>query len=139
MKKFARSCKMFWIEACDFYEIICKSCMTKNEITFNELKDEYAKEYLRTNGKKVISLKYQNGFVYVNAANPVRISKFKEMLNVLKGRPTYKFQQDEKVKVMTDSGYRHGEFHRYGETRNGAIVFFDGKMSFVDEQTIEKA
>src|SRR5690606_2722882 len=115
--------------------------MTKNEITFNELKAEYAKEYLRTNGKRVDEIEYKKGFVFISSrlnATSVRIYKFKEMFKVLKERPTYKFKQDDKIKVMTDSGYRHGEFHRYGETRNGAIVFLDGKMSFVDEQKIEK-
>lgn len=55
---------------------------------FEALKEEYKKEYLRTNGKEVISLKYERGFVYVNLM-PVRVSKFEEMLNTLKQRPDH--------------------------------------------------
>lgn len=56
--------------------------MTKGEKRFNELKDQYEKDYERTNGKKITSLCYKNGYVVINSnnwENKVKISKFEEM------------------------------------------------------------
>jgi riboflavin synthase alpha subunit len=61
--------------------------MTKTETVFNEVKDDYAKEYLRTNGKEVEQLEFRKGYVVVNGSS-VRISKFKEMIETLKNRPS---------------------------------------------------
>jgi hypothetical protein len=48
-----------------------------------------------------------------------------------------KFSQGEPVAIQNEDGSLEiGEFHRYGETRNGAIAFFNGIMRFVDEQSL---
>lgn len=47
------------------------------------------------------------------------------------------FIQGDKLKIQTDGfGTIYGEFHRYGASRYGAIVFVDGVMRFVDEQSL---
>ncbi len=49
-----------------------------------------------------------------------------------------KFSQGDKIKVWNEvSGWRHGEFHRYGASQDCAIAFFDGVMCFVNENSIE--
>ena len=50
------------------------------------------------------------------------------------------FTQGDKVKIETeDFGTIYGEFHRYGESRFGAIIFVNGVMRFVDEQSLNAA
>lgn len=50
------------------------------------------------------------------------------------------FLQGDKVKIETeDFGTIYGEFHRYGESRFGAIIFVNGVMRFVDEQSLNYA
>ena len=50
------------------------------------------------------------------------------------------FTQGDKVKIETeDFGTIYGEFHRYGASRYGAIIFVDGVMRFVDEQSLNDA
>lgn len=47
------------------------------------------------------------------------------------------FIQGDKIKIQTeDFGIIYGEFHRYGASRNGAIIFVNGVMRFVDEQSL---
>jgi hypothetical protein len=47
------------------------------------------------------------------------------------------FSQGDKVKIETeDFGTIYGEFHRYGASRFGAIIFVNGVMRFVDEQSL---
>lgn len=47
------------------------------------------------------------------------------------------FSQGDKVKIETeDFGTIYGEFHRYGASRFGAIIFVNGLMRFVDEQSL---
>jgi hypothetical protein len=50
------------------------------------------------------------------------------------------FTQGDKVKIETDD-FRtiYGEFHRYGASRYGAIIFVNGVMRFVDEQSLNYA
>ena len=50
------------------------------------------------------------------------------------------FTQGDKVKIETeDFGTIYGEFHRYGASRYGAIIFVDGVMRFVDELSLNYA
>ena len=50
------------------------------------------------------------------------------------------FSQGDKVKIETeDFGTIYGEFHRYGASRFGAIIFVNGVMRFVDEQSLNYA
>ena len=50
------------------------------------------------------------------------------------------FSQGDKVKIETeDFGNIYGEFHRYGASRFGAIIFVNGVMRFVDEQSLNYA
>jgi hypothetical protein len=50
------------------------------------------------------------------------------------------FTQGDKVKIETDDfGTIYGEFHRYGASRYGAIIFVNGVMRFVDEQSLNYA
>ena len=50
------------------------------------------------------------------------------------------FSQGDKVKIETeDFGTIYGEFHRYGASRFGAIIFVNGVMSFADEQSLNYA
>jgi hypothetical protein len=50
------------------------------------------------------------------------------------------FTQGDKVKIETkDFGDIYGEFHRYGASRFGAIIFVNGVMRFVDEQSLNYA
>jgi hypothetical protein len=50
------------------------------------------------------------------------------------------FSQGDKVKIETeDFGTIYGEFHRYGASRFGAIIFVNGIMRFVDEQSLNYA
>lgn len=47
------------------------------------------------------------------------------------------FSQGDKVKIENeDFGTIYGEFHRYGASRFGAIIFVNGVMRFVDEQSL---
>ncbi len=47
------------------------------------------------------------------------------------------FTHGDKVKIQTeDFGTIYGVFHRYGASRYGAIIFVDGVMRFVDEQSL---
>lgn len=47
------------------------------------------------------------------------------------------FSQGDKIKIETkDFGTIHGEFHRYGASRFGTIIFVNGLMRFVDEQSL---
>lgn len=50
------------------------------------------------------------------------------------------FSQGDKVKIETeDFGTIYGEFHRYGASRFGAIIFVNGVIRFVDEQSLNYA
>ena len=50
------------------------------------------------------------------------------------------FLQGDKVKIETDDfGTIYGEFHRYGASRYGAIIFVSGVMIFVDEMSLNYA
>lgn len=50
------------------------------------------------------------------------------------------FSQGDKVRIETeDFGTIYGEFHRYGASRFGAIIFVNGVMRFVDEQSLNYA
>jgi hypothetical protein len=58
----------------------------------------------------------------------------------LQGAVRCSFTQGDKVKIETeDFGTIYGEFHRYGASRYGAIVFINGVMRFVDEQSLNYA
>ncbi len=66
--------------------------MTKGEKKFNELKDNYIKDYKRTTNKDLAKIFYKDGFVYIehgfyNAKH--RISKFEEMCAVLSLRKDF--------------------------------------------------
>ena len=51
-----------------------------------------------------------------------------------------RFNQGDKIKIIHDDGkVEYGEFHRYGASRNGAIVFINDVMRFVDEESINVA
>ena len=66
--------------------------MTKGELRFNEIKDEYLKQFERTTGQKLDTLYYEDGFIHMGK-NPVtnkrQISEFEEMLAALKERPDF--------------------------------------------------
>jgi hypothetical protein len=50
------------------------------------------------------------------------------------------FSQGDKIKIETeDFGTIYGEFHRYGASRFGSVIFVDGVMRFVDEQSLDYA
>lgn len=50
------------------------------------------------------------------------------------------FSQGDKIKIETeDFGTVYGEFHRYGASRFGAIIFVNGVMRFVDELSLNYA
>ena len=50
------------------------------------------------------------------------------------------FSQGDKIKIETeDSEIIYGEFHRYGASRFGSIIFVDGVMRFCDEQSLDFA
>jgi len=51
-----------------------------------------------------------------------------------------RFVQGDKIKVIHKDGkIEVGEFHRYGQSRFGAIAFFNGVMRFIDEQSLNVA
>ncbi len=50
------------------------------------------------------------------------------------------FLQGDKIKIETeDFGTIYGEFHRYGSSRFGSVIFVNGVMRFVDEQSLNYA
>lgn len=50
------------------------------------------------------------------------------------------FSQGDKIKIETeDFGTIYGVFHRYGASRFGSVIFVDGVMRFVDEQSLDYA
>jgi hypothetical protein len=50
------------------------------------------------------------------------------------------FSQGDNIKIETeDFGTIYGEFHRYGASRFGAIIFVNGVMRFVDEKSLNYA
>lgn len=66
------------------------------------------------------------------------LNEHQENLNIPAVRRS--FSQGDKVKIETeDFGTIYGEFHRYGASRFGAIIFVNGVMRFVDEQSLNYA
>lgn len=50
----------------------------------------------------------------------------------------FPFKQGDKIKIVdSDGNFVLGEFHRYGQSRHGAIAFVNGTMRFVDEQSLK--
>lgn len=74
--------------------------MSKGEIRFNEIKDDYIKHYERTNGKKLKSIYYKDGFVHIDTetmTNKRKISEFEGMVANLSKRPDFKPKENKKV------------------------------------------
>ena len=68
------------------------------------------------------------------------ISEYYQALQLQQTVVRRSFTQGDKVKIETDD-FRtiYGEFHRYGASRYGAIIFVNGVMRFVDEQSLNYA
>ena len=49
-----------------------------------------------------------------------------------------KLQQGDKIKFTVNDVVTFGEFHRYGASQDGAIIFVDGVMQFINEKILEK-
>jgi hypothetical protein len=49
-----------------------------------------------------------------------------------------KFTQGDKIKFTVNGVVKVGEFHRYGASQEGAIIFVDGVMQFINEKMLEK-
>ena len=69
--------------------------MSRNEIKFNELKPLYEAEFLRVNGRPLISLIFKSGYAYVRSNDmfPSRKSTIKELeesIKRFKQRPSAK-------------------------------------------------
>jgi predicted metal-dependent hydrolase len=81
--------------------------MTKGELKFNEIKDEYLKHYERTSGKKLDKLYYQDGYVHMvrTMLSKHQISEFETMLATLKERPDFIRAENKKwvAKLVTVS------------------------------------
>lgn len=74
--------------------------MTKGQIQFNAIKDEYLAHYERTNGKPLKKLTFENGWVILIvdfSKHKVRTSQFAKMLSALKERPDFKPKEITKV------------------------------------------
>jgi hypothetical protein len=81
--------------------------------------------------------------MFIKNIKIMSIKKFNEYLNENQLRMNifdkpHRFEQGDPVKIINDDGsIEYGEFHRYGETRHSAIIFVDGDMRFVDEQSLK--